>query len=133
MKDLSRNVHRTKIGYISSGKFVPKIYFNFELNLYVSNNNIKVRFQIFYLTSVINLYVLFLALYKSLPSLTYNLIFFCRVKFSLLNLFFFYVLILLLNIRWSSLLWTMFVLVVCVQIRLFQVQNSTSKCPNVII
>ena len=43
MKELCRYVHRSKIGVVNSGKFSPRIYFNFEFTLYVSNSSVKVN------------------------------------------------------------------------------------------
>ena len=42
MKELCRNVHSSKIGFFSHGRFVPKIYYNFELEVYVCSDTVKV-------------------------------------------------------------------------------------------
>ena len=42
MKELCRYVHSSKIGYYSGGKFIPKIFYNFEFLTYISSQSLKV-------------------------------------------------------------------------------------------
>ena len=42
MKELCRNIHSSKIGYMHHGQFCPKIFYNFTFQSYVCNETVKV-------------------------------------------------------------------------------------------
>ena len=41
MKELCRNIHSSKIGYMHHGQFCPKIFYNFSFTSYVCNETVN--------------------------------------------------------------------------------------------